>query len=89
MDRPFARVSTAERDVAADSAMSCAVGGRRAGARRPHGRTLLDALQQNAKRYAAKQAAISAAVNASIVCTSKEEVAQHPYSGERSAELPP
>lgn len=34
--------------VAADSALWCAAGGRRAGARRPSGRILFDALQQNA-----------------------------------------
>ena len=40
----------AERTVAAGSAMPCAAGGRRAGARRPSGRILFEALQQNARR---------------------------------------
>jgi hypothetical protein len=52
MGQTDARVSTAERDVAAVSATRCAAGGRRAGARRPSGRTLYDALQQNVRRYA-------------------------------------
>ena len=50
MGQTDARVSTAERNVAAGSAVRCAAGGRRAGARRPSGRTLLEPLQQNARR---------------------------------------
>ena len=41
-----------KRNVAAVSARRCAAGGHRAGARRPSGRTLYDALQQNVRREA-------------------------------------